>query len=88
VALDQATDRDEATALTLHLHAGCFEDHLDRLLLRGIDEPTCVHQDDLGRRQVIHAASALPDQLTEHSLGVDGVLVAAQANETKTHRLA
>jgi hypothetical protein len=86
VPLHHAADGDDGAALARFLVASRFDNRVDRLLLRRVDEAAGVDEDDVGVGQVGGVRRAAVGQLGEVALGVDGVLVAAERDEADLHR--
>src|SRR5688572_19835439 len=77
VALDHAADGDDRLTGAVLLEATGFDQRIDGLFLRRIDEPAGIDDDDLGGRKIADVLSAASHEAREIALAVDGVLVAA-----------
>ena len=85
VALHHAADGDDRLAPSLVLHPSRLDDGVERLLLGRVDEAARVDDDHLGLGEVAGILGAVIGELCEIALGVDGVLVAAEGDESDLH---
>ena len=85
VTLDHAAYGNHRLALACVLVARCLDDGIDRFLLRRVDEATSVDDDDIGLLQLRRVLRRVIGELGEIPFAVDGVLVAAEGDETDLH---
>ena len=85
VALHHAADATTAWQRPVVLQPSRLDDRVDRLLLRRVDEAARVDDDHLGLGEVVGVLGAAIGELREVALGVDGVLVAAEGDESDLH---
>jgi hypothetical protein len=81
VPLAQATRDDELPARPVLPVPRELEDRVDRFLLRRVDEPARVHDDDLRGARIVDVAEPRTLGDAEHDLGVDAVLRATETHE-------
>ena len=87
-ALREAPGDDQPLTAMLHVaHGGGFEDRIDALFLRGVDERTGVDDDHIGSRSVVGHFNAILEEGAEHDFGIDEILGAAQGNQADAPRL-
>ena len=86
VALGQATGNDQTAARSVLLLLHHFENGVDRLLLRRVDERARVDDEDIGfagiSRELVSGLLRQP----EHHLRIHEILRAAQGDETYFHK--
>ena len=85
VALHQAADRHDRFDRRFLLELCRLQHRLDGLPLRRVDEPARVDEDDVGLGEVVGEAGAMPHQLPDQPLGVDGGFVAAEGDDAQFH---
>ncbi len=85
VALDHAPHGHHCLTTTVGLASSRLDERLDRLLLRRVDEPARVDDDDVGVIERRRELGAVAEELREVALAVDGILVAAKSDETDLH---
>ncbi len=79
VTLGQAPGDHDLVERALVLEFDHLQDGLDRLLLRALDEPAGVHDDDVGRVGIRgHLERVIALNQADHHLGVDPVLGASE----------
>ena len=81
VALDHAAGDDQAFEPAALLVFGRFEDRLDRLLPRRLDEGAGVDDDHVGLGRVANELPARPREVAEHDLRVEQVLRTAETDD-------
>jgi hypothetical protein len=86
VALHQTADGDHRLDVARLFQIGGVQDGLDRFALRGVDEPTRIHEHDIGRTQVPHDLGTVPYEVAYQTLRVDGRLVTAEGDDAEFHR--
>jgi len=86
VTLDHAADRDHRLRPARLLQAPGFDDGVDALLLRGVDEAAGVHEDDVGVLGPVSGLGAPVGELREIPLGVDRILVTPEGDDGNLHR--
>ena len=80
--LGQAAGDDDGADLALLLQVEHLADDAERLLPGRLDEAAGVDDDDVGPVGVGDEGVAVLGQLAEHALGIDGVLRAAEGDES------
>ena len=85
VPLDQTAHSHQRLTGSVLLESGRLQNRPDRFLLRGVDEPAGVDQHDLGFVEISRRLGSTGLERGEDSLGVDRVLVAAQADQAELH---
>ena len=85
VALHQAADRNDRLHTRALFQCGGFEDRLDRLPLGRVDEPTGVHENDVGVLERGHHLRAVSDEIADQPFRIDGRLVAAEGDDAESH---
>ncbi len=91
VPLGQASGHDEPALDSVRgrgLEAGHFQNRVDRLLLGPVDERAGIHHDHVGGRHVGGNQMPPPLQRSQHHLGIDEILRAAQADKADAPGLA
>ena len=86
MALHHAADADDGPAGAVLLESARFNERVDRLLLRGVDEAARIHDNDLGLREIGREFRAGIRELSYIALTVDGVFVAAEREEGELQR--
>src|SRR6185503_1002101 len=81
VTLHHAADTNDGATGSLVLQAPCFDQRVDGFLFRGVDETARVDDDHLGLREIVRVLGAVIGELSDVSLAVDRVLIAAQGDD-------
>lgn len=85
--LRQTTGNDQALAAILRFpHLGGFEDGIDALFLRGVDEGAGVDDHDVGAGGVVCDFDAFLHERAEHDFGVHQVFGATERNQADFDR--
>src|SRR5438046_2630151 len=87
MALHHAPKTDDGPARAAFLEATRLDQRVDRLLLGGVNEATRVDDDDLGLLEVGRKLGTTVRELSDVSLAVDCVLVAAEGEERELQRI-
>ena len=85
IALRHAAGDDEPPAGAVFLVLGHFENRVDRLLLRRIDECARVDDDHVGVRRILRQLVPRPLREPEHHFGVDEVFRTTEGDEANLH---
>ena len=85
VTLDHAADRDHRLASALGLEPCGLDHRVDRLLLGSVDEAAGVDDYHFRLREIGGVLGGIIGQLREIPLAVDGILVAAERDESDFH---
>ena len=86
VALGKAPGHDQAAARAVFLVPRHLQDRINRFLFRRVDEGAGVDDEHVGRGLVLDKLMPCIPRQTEHHLGVDEILRAAEGNEPNLHR--
>ena len=78
--LNHAANRDDRLAVASFLVFRGLENRIDAFLLRGIDKAARIHHNDICLTHVRHRLGAMGHEISEVSLGINGVFVAPEGD--------